>query len=421
MLDRTAAPPFNKIKKIVIKQPEKIRLDNGVDLYTIQSGSQEILKLDILFDTGKYEETHNGSAYIGGKMMAEGIPGKSSTEIAAFFESFGAHLEITPGLDHLEISLYCLSKHFANIVDVFRDIITKPIFPDSELETQKNIRIQSLHVNNEKNGFVATKLFREALFGSKHPYGIILQDDDILTTTKTTVQEYADRNILNHSFTVIASGNFGPEVIDSIINTFGGIKIDKANPRKTVEIVPSNEDSYLEKEESVQSSIRMGSISLKMDHPDFLTLLVTNEILGGYFGSRLMKNIREDKGLTYGIYSGFSHLSQAGYFVISADVKKSNREEAIEEIIKEIIRMQIDLVDSNELDTIRNYMLGQLQSSVNTPFELASKFKSLLFNGLSYSYYTSLIHTINHITPEEIREITNKFLNPSAMRVITVG
>ncbi len=421
MLDRTAAPPFNKIKEIVIKQPEKRKLANDVDLFILKSGSQEVIKVELLYNSGKYAETHNGSAFFAGKMLAEGIPGKTSNEIAAIFDSFGAHLEIIPGLDHLEISIYCLSKHFQSLAQLLHDIITNPLIPESELETQKNIRLQSLHVNNEKNGFLATKLFCKNLFGPTHPYGVILEDEHILSTTKQIVKEYIDKNILNSPFTIIASGNFEQEVTDTIENLFGSIKITNNTPVENAVFAPLNENLYVERSESVQTSIRMGCSSLKIDHPDYLTLLVANEILGGYFGSRLMKNIREEKGLTYGIYSGIAHLSKSSYFIISADVKKSNREEAIDEITKEISQLQNVLVSTEELDTVRNYMLGQLQSSINTPFELASKFKLLLVHDLSYSYYTSLIDTITHITAEEIREISNKFLDPSLMHVIAVG
>ncbi len=421
MLDRTIAPPFNRIQKIVIKQPEKQTLRNGIDLFSLRSGSQEVLQLDILINTGKYNEVHNGSAFFAGKMLSEGIPGMSSSEISELLDSLGAQIDINPGLDQLEISIHCLSKHFLELSGVLKDMLTSPTIPEKELDTLKNIRLQSLHVNNEKSGFVASKLFRESLFGSKHPYGIVLNDDDILSTNQMIVQDYVRENIINQPFTLIASGNYTDQILESIVATFEGIDIGTPNVPDIVESTSLGGNIYEEKNDAVQTSIRIGCTSLSMNHPDYLTLLVTNEILGGYFGSRLMKNIREEKGLTYGISSGIAHLTHGNYFIVSADVKKENREEAIEEIKKEISILQTQLVSDDELDTVRNYMLGQIQSSVNTPFELAAKFKLLFVHGLDYSYYTSLIHTINHVTPGEILEISNKSLPLDSMRVISVG
>ncbi len=421
MPDRKVPPPFNDISDISIKQVEKVVLENGVDLYTLRSGTQEVLKLDIIFEAGKFHENRNGIAFFAGKLLSEGLSGYSSVEIAEAFESYGAHLEINSGLDYLEISLFCLSKHFQQLASLLRKIITEPTFPKHEIEIQKNIRTRNLEVNNEKTSFVASKIFRENLFGGSHPYGRILEKLDINKTTRELIVDFFTTHIANKTFTIFASGNFDDNVIQTIENEFGNIDISSPGSIEFTNFSGKSEAIYLEKENSVQTSLRLGTISIPKSHEDYRGLMVANEILGGYFGSRLMKNIREEKGLTYGIFSGIANLKHASYFVISADVKKENRLEAISEIIKEIDNLRNFPVSEEELKTVCNYMLGQIQSSINTPFALISHFKDLYQNGLSYDYFHTYIQTIRSITPAQIQSLVKKYMTPDKLISVGVG
>jgi predicted Zn-dependent peptidase len=268
---------------------------------------------------------------------------------------------------------------------------------------------------------VASKLFRESLFGGSHPYGRILEKSDINKTTRELIVDFFTVHISNRPFTIFASGNFDDNVIQTIKSEFGNIDITGRENSVESDFSGNGEAIYIEKGNSVQTSLRLGSISIPKSHSDYRGLMVANEILGGYFGSRLMKNIREEKGLTYGIYSGIANLKHASYFVISADVKKENRLEAISEIIKEIEKLQNIPVSEEELNIVRNYMLGQLQSSINTPFALISHFKDLYQNGLSYDYFQKYIQTIRSITPTQIQSLVQKYMTPDKLVSVGVG
>jgi predicted Zn-dependent peptidase len=173
--------------------------------------------------------------------------------------------------------------------------------------------------------------------------------------------------------------------------------------------------------ESVQASVRVGRLLFNRTHPDYLRMRVVNEILGGYFGSRLMKNIREDKGYTYGIYSRISTYSDTGSLVIGADVKKEFAAEVIEEIYKEMNVLAQEPVPAQELEVVRNYMLGKFLGNSITPFDLAEKFKVLLFNGLNYVHYEELLDTIKTIDTEQIMQVASLYLTPQLMTEVVVG
>ncbi len=421
MLDRSVAPPFQKISKINIRQPKKILFSNGLEFYTFNTSPQPVLKLDLIFRAGKWFEKNNGISFFTGKMLSEGVPGLNSAQIATTFDKYGAQLEISPGFDFLSLSVYCLSKHLKHLLPLINQIISEPLFPEKELNTLKNIQQQTLRVNNEKTNYVAGKKFRESLFGSIHPYGRILSETNINHISRNEVNHFFDEYIKNKPFTIIASGGYEADVINLISDHLGNVKITVRNDFSPIPVSGNQKDVVIRDDKRTQTSIQTGKLSIPMIHTDYHGLLILNEILGGYFGSRLMKNIREEKGLTYGIYSSLVNWKRSSYFVIAADVKKELCTKVVTEIKKEIIRLNESLVGSDELDTVKNYLLGQIQASVNTPFALAHLFKNLLINELTYTYYDNLIRTIEEITSEDIRMLANRYLSTDDMVTVSVG
>jgi len=421
MLDRTAAPPYHRIEHILIKQPERSLLPNGLELFTLNSGTQPVLNLELIFRSGKWFEKEPGVAFFTSKMLSEGTTDLDSKQIAETFESYGASIEINPGFDFLSISVYCLTRHFVNLVPLIKSIIGSPTFPLSELETLKNIQIQNLKVNNEKTHFVARKMFRKSLFGKDHPYGHSLERDNIEKIENEQLLGFFDEFIDGKLHALILSGKVDEEVLKMVCDEFGGLELKPQPEENSHTIGGSLEELEIDKPGSKQTSLRVGKRCISMHHPDHAGLLITNELFGGFFGSRLMKNIREEKGFTYGIQSSIVNLKNDNYFVIAADVKKEFRQEAMGEIRKEINTLGKVPVPKTELETVKNYMLGQLQASVNTPFALASKFSVLFLNGLTYDYYNTLIETINQITPESVTSIAKKHFIASDMVVVAVG
>jgi predicted Zn-dependent peptidase len=176
-----------------------------------------------------------------------------------------------------------------------------------------------------------------------------------------------------------------------------------------------------EKKDAVQTSIRIGKKLFTRNHPDYLKFTVLNETLGGYFGSRLMKNIREEKGLTYGISSQIAPMLQEGYFVIGTDVKKELASKALEEIYNELEKLQNEPVGDEELQTVKNYMIGSYSNSITTPFSLANKFKTLHFNGLSYDYYDNYMTAIQKVNAKDLMQMAKKYFDRTSFTEVLVG
>ncbi len=178
---------------------------------------------------------------------------------------------------------------------------------------------------------------------------------------------------------------------------------------------------FIEKPDSVQSAIRIGKLTIGKSHHDFVKLQVVSTILGGYFGSRLMSNIREDKGYTYGIGSFIAPMNQASYFGIATEVGVDITRQAIDEIYKEINRLSTDIMPNEELELVKSYLMGEILKSVDGPFALAERWKGMLLFGLDSEYFKKMIETISSITPEEVLDIAKKYLVADEMYEVVVG
>lgn len=423
-LDRKVAPPARPIRHVDFGKAETIHLSNGIPVHMIISGKQPVVGLELLFRHGGLRhESRPGTAFFAIKMLAEGTRTKDSDDISHEIDQYGAFLQLSPGLDYSSADLYTLTKYIHPLLRMLRELIAESVFPEEELHKLKTIQEQNLKVNNQKPNVLASKTTKAAMFGAEHPYGRSLDAHGIAAISRQDLLDFFEHKLRNHLEIVIA-GDVTTEVLQALETYFGDLSLEQPSPSE--DILPPAQQSdkrriIIEKPDSLQSSIRVASPLFTKDHPDYHKVKVLNTILGGYFGSRLMRNIREEKGLTYGINSGLISLIDAGYFIVGTEVKKENTAQVIDEIFKEISLLQQEPVPDTELNTVKNYMAGRLLSSVDTPFALAEKFKGVYLHGLTYDFYDSYLDTINTIEASHIQEVAEKYLSVASMKEVIVG
>lgn len=419
MLDRKVAPPFVKTTSFDLITPAENNLPNGIDLFFVAGGSQDVLKIEFIFEAGRWHEEQWGTAYFTAHLLSKGTKHKSSFEIAQLFDKYGAHLEISPGLDFVSISLYSLNKNLAPVLQLLVEILSEPTFTQKEFDQAKSVFIQNLKVNNEKTSFLASKLFRKNLFGDTHPYGSELEETDVRALQPKHLQKHFGDFF--DSPKIFVSGKIESENEKLIRDTFTQWRHSTGRKQVQHAIQSQPQHQRLQKKESVQSSIRMGGMSILRSHPGYVPVLFVSHILGGYFGSRLMKNIREEKGLTYGISASIHSLKHDGYLIIGADVNKENVDLTFEEIRKELKTLRTTNISSRELETSRNHFIGSLQSEITTPFAHADKIKTIKLFNLGLDYYRQMIAQIERITAADIIETSEKYFNESAFYEVAVG
>lgn len=415
MLDRSVAPAF--IKSNTFELPEfKTASINGIPVYIIPEVKQDILKIEFIFKAGKWYEPKAGVSHFTSNMLEKGTSRLSSSELAEAFDRMGAHIEISAGYDNTAVSVYALRKNWKDAAQLFAEMIRTPSFDGEELDLMKDIFLQNLKINKEKTSFLVSQLIRKNIYGN-HPYGTSLEEKDVDALTVEDLKAF-------HSAT------FRPEAI--FITTHPSVTTEEVLAHFSLFVMPSgnvtgqpvitsgSKTEHIAKE-GVQTSIRLATRTLNRTDGNYPELLLFNHILGGYFGSRLMKNIREEKGLTYGIYSSINPFRHDSFFVIGADVNKENRDLALDEIRKEIRRMRTELIDADELETARNHFLGSLQSEVANPFSVTDKIKNVHLNGLPDYYYPSLFKKINEASAKDLIALGEKYLNEDSLFVATVG
>ncbi len=420
MLNRTIAPAAGEIQKVDLQEAKTTRLANGLDLHYLSSGQLPVIRIELIFKSGAYYEKGNGQSFFAAKMLTEGTAELTSQQIASKFDYYGSFVEINPSLDHVSVVVYTLSKHLKPVMALLMDVLTNATFPDKELQIQKRIKKQSIKINLEKTSTVASRKIREMLFGAGHPYGKSLDIADVDGITRGSLQEYRGSGLFNQP-TIVVSGGISDQdlkVIDKALTTLPQAHLAKP----TIEPQEARDQhQVIEKEGALQSSIRLAQRSISKHHPDYFGLVVLNEIFGGYFGSRLMKNIREEKGYTYGIHSSLVHLIEDQMMMIGTDVNREFTQATIDEINLEMDKLRQDFVSDGELSSVKNYMLGSFLSSINTPFSLADKFKSIYFHGLDYSYYESFVDGVKSVGSTEIRDLAGKYLVEDRFSSVVVG
>jgi len=422
MLQRKTAPEFKTIDHINLVRPSHQKLANGCNVFCFNSGDTDLVRIEWIFGNERFDPGKPLLNMAVNTMLTEGTHTLTSSQIADKIDFYGAFLQVEYGHDHSEVVLYSLTKHLPHTLPVILDILTGSIFPEKELETYKRNQQQKLQVSLQKNDYVARRAFNKALYGDTI-YGLCAEPDDYNSLNRDDMLAHFRQMYQPSNCTLLVAGKINRETFNLVIETFSGWenaarKADTSQPG----LHPSAEHFYFtEKPDALQSAIRMGRATINRTHHDFPALQVLNTVLGGYFGSRLMANIREDKGYTYGIGSGMSSLKQSGALFIATEVGADVCRAAVTEIEKEINLLRNQLIPDAELSLVRNFMLGSLLGSLENVFSHADKFKNLYFSGLDYDYYDFYIDTIKTVTASQLQQLAVQYLNLDEFYKVIVG
>jgi zinc protease len=423
MLDRITPPEFKPIDRVKILQADQYCLDNGMKVYTIDSGSQELVKVEFIFRAGMFFQEAPLMAVSTGNMMENGTTNYTSEQLSENLDFFGSYYETGVGQDYSFIALYSLNKHLKSSISFVEDIIRNANFPLRELEIFLSNKKQKYLVNSKKVAILARRRFAELIFGEKHPYGIVATLADHDKVNRDDLVRYYNAHYNSANCSIVVSGKLPDDIIPLLNSRFGKPWGDEEYAE--ADDIPFQTSGELKhfvlKDDAIQSAIRIGRPMFSKNHPDYFKFQVLNTVLGGYFGSRLMTNIREDKGYTYGIGSGLTPLVHGGYFYISTEVGATVTNAALAEIYKELARLREELIPEDELELVKNYILGIFLRSVDGPFALADKFKSIWEFGLDYDYFDKYFDAVSSCTSEELMALANKYLKEEDLIELVVG
>jgi zinc protease len=419
-LNRQQAPSISAIADYTIKEAEKHTLSNGIEVYSINAGTETVLKLEIVFNGGIIQQQKKCQASFTAQLISEGTSKYSAAEIAEKLDYYGAYFQAKSSYDDSSISLYCLSKYLDESLPFIIEILTDAIFPEADLAIHQKNSIQKLIVNEQKNTFLVRRAFNQHLFGLHNNYG---SSADINAISRTDLAHFYQNNYQNGIKYITVAGLLQSNTLSTIAKYFDH-KAFKTGEISAIQYSPKTyaaENIFIEKPESVQNALRIGKKHINRNHADFRQTQLLNLILGGYFGSRLMKNIREEKGLTYGIYSAIETRQYDAAWYIETEINNNLYEQGLSEILKEIKTLRENLIPEEELSIAKNYLLGSFLRNTEGPFNLADRFKILKDYHLSYQYFYEFLAIVKDTNAIQLRELANKYLNENELSIVIVG
>ena len=417
-MNRKNAPKTHKTGAISFVSPEKIPLNESVPLYWMSDIANETSRIDIYFDAG-LRKGKNSIASMTSSLLLSGTSLKSSTEIHNQLNDLGAFFDI--GLSHegVMVSLFALKSNISEAYQVLLDAIINASFPEAEFQEVKAEKIQKFKININRVAVLAQRAFQEQLYYGTE-YAMLSDESDLQSVDRKELLDFHKAHYLNGIFKIAIVGALEEKEIQHICDVSKTHCIEKPLEFKS-DFRNKCGTIHIEKTDAVQTAIRIGKTLFNKQHEDFLDVSILNTILGDYFGSRLMKNIREDKGYTYGIGSVISESGGSGYMLIGSEVGKEHLKPTLKEIEKEMLILCNEKIGKKELGPVKNHLLGQMLKTSDGPYAMMDLFLSVESYGLSSDFYNSYIQRIHDIDNSAIQQIANKHLNWIDMSVISAG
>lgn len=423
MLNRADAPQIQLDSPIQLAPYQKQQLGQ-LPVYAIGGAIQEISKIELVYPAGKWNEPQKGVAHFAAKLLKEGTQQRDAQAIAEQLDFWGASLSVESSADYWTLTAYCLTKHLEGMLVLIRELLEKATFPEEELALKKHLQKQKLKVNLQKVEVQATRKLMASLFGADHFYGYRLSEEDISAINRDEILSFYQQKIAGQPFWLFVSGHV-PQHFISIWQDIWPASAQLPAPQlRSFDALPTmlQPGAHLvPMPKAQQSALRIGRTMPHHTHRDYHGLKVLNTILGGYFGSRLMTNIREDKGFTYGIYSVLHAYAQQGIFYISTEVGAAHEEAALAEIFKELERLREEPIGAEELTLVRNYLLGNIMGGIDGPMKAANTLKGLVLQGQDEEALAKFIETIRTIQPKTLQALAQQYWQQNHMTIVVAG
>lgn len=419
MKNRSIQPEIVVPRSIKIIPYDSLKSPLGVPIYRLDNCGYDVVRISLIFRAGV---TQQDRAFLASSVInniTEGTTNHTAAEIANFIDYYGIIYDISVDMDYTIITVCTLRHFFDKALELISDILN-PTFPDYELKIYAGKKKQLIAMQRAKISYIAQEQMQKALFGEDNPYGKIFDTAEFDNLSSELLSGFFKKLYTRQNLFVVVSGDSNLSDIDKI----GGIVDCLPRGTKALTIHPNiqkKNDIYIEKEGSVQSALKMGRVLFNKQHPDFIGMQIVAKILGGYFGSRLIMSLREDKGYTYGIFSSMVNTDATGYFVVSGEVIAAHTDDAVGAVFVEIERLQQELIGDKELKMVKSVMIGEIMRILDGPFGVADVLIEGIQNGKDNSNINSIIAEIEGMTPERVRDLAQKYLKREDISTVIVG
>ncbi|MBN4072755.1 insulinase family protein [Crocinitomix catalasitica] len=419
-MDRAKGPEYKQAESIELTFPKLILLENGVELFHFDDVKDESVKLDISWSAGSKYQSQNLTAAFANKMLLSGTKKLEAQEISEEIDFYGGFVQKNIDKDHAGITVYGLSENISSIFKVVSNAINDCQIPENELQKERDVALSQYRIDSDKVKNLCKRKFSELVFGEDSEYGRQISEEDFHLLDSGTLLDFINNFYLRNKPTLFLCGKVDETFTEELNDWALMFNSEAAQKEATLrdQVLGS---VHVNHDGAIQSAIRIGRRLFDKQHPDYFSFQLLNTILGGYFGSRLMTNIREDKGYTYGIGSALAVLEDSSYFFVGTEVGTEARANTIEEIFNEIELLRTELIGDKELGKVKNYLFGEFMRQSDGPIPTMECFKNIYFNKLKESYYSDFFRTLHSTKAEDIKNLANKYLKKEDMIVVSVG
>ncbi len=406
---------------------KRIVLENGMILLLSEKHSIPMVTLNMAITAGSTAEpaAKPGLASLTAALLTQGTTKRTANRFSSEVDFIGATISTAGGADYASASLRVLKKDIRPGLDLLSDALMNPAFDQKEIDRQVKAALAEIQRQKEEPGTVASEAFDKAVYGN-HPYGRT-NDDIAAYLPKLNRQELLDfyrSRYTPHTAIVAVVGDVDEKETIQLLNDYFRNWKRFERPQAERAAPPAIQKLEVNKihKNITQANIDMGHIGINRENPDYYAVSIMNYILGGGgFSSRLMDNIRDNRGLAYDVHSGFEALKETGTFEVTIQTKNESANDVIEETLKEIRRMQADLVSEKELADAKAYLTGSFPLRMDTSGKIAGMLTSIEIYNLGLDYPDKYPSLINQVTREDIQRVAKKYLHPDSMAIVVVG
>jgi zinc protease len=422
----TGVPGLSAERAVTWPKRTKARLSNGLEVILAEAHSIPKFHGELFFRSGNaaVADRAPGLAEMTATVVRTGTAKRASRQIEEDLRRIGADLSSAAGADTSAISFAGLSEFAEPLLGMVNELAREAAFPEAEFERERRQKLEEVKLERTQPGFLASERLRKVLFGA-HPYAQVSpSEQQVAAYKREDLQKVYRDSYTPENGLLLLVGDFDAQAMMKSVEKVFGAWAGKKPESKTyaVPAQPRGRRVYLvHVPGAVQTQIYAGCHAITRKHPDWVKLGLTNSLYGGAFNSRLVMNIREDKGYTYSPRSGVHALRQHGYFSVSAAVRNDVVAASLTEIFYEMDKLRSVPVPEAELADAQNYLSGVFSMGLATQDGLLSQFSTVALNELPDDYLETYRQKVRALTPEDLLATARKYLDSANMQIVVVG